>query len=74
MRFYCLHHSYDNGASAGYEYFGVKSLAEKAQRQWMRDHPGEEIASNEITIIEIAPSRTGILAALNKHADHPDNG
>lgn len=71
--FYRLHRTYEAGTSAGYEYFWGKGTAEKAMRQWLdRDYELEHDA--EIEVIEVEPTKAGIMFALNKYANHADNG
>ncbi len=51
----------------GYSYFRTKHEAEQDPDA----HSGEY---SEIEIIVVEVSAAGILAALNLHASHPDNG
>lgn len=74
MKFYRLHMTYDNGSSAGYEYFTSKGAADKRKREHLSLNPGENKQSNEIDVIEVKPTKAGILDALNRFGDHPDNG
>jgi hypothetical protein len=78
MRFYQLHRLQSAGESAGYEFFRTKRQAEKAKREWLVPPPDNpawlELAAAEIKIITVTPTRAGIVAALNRHAAHADNG
>jgi hypothetical protein len=71
MKFYRVSKSTDGGNSAGFEFFTAKSDAEKEMRQFLRDDPTE---FSRIDVIEITPTRTGILRALKLYASHADNG
>lgn len=69
MRFYRVYVTIDHGVSGGSEWFATKRKAEKRAR----DYPeGEEPYVVEEVFVE--PTKAGILAALNQHASHPDNG
>lgn len=76
MKFYRLHQIADDGSSAGYEFFTDKRLAEVALRAMRKQIGGDPVPSipNEIDIIEINPTKKGILTALNQYASHADNG
>jgi hypothetical protein len=73
MKFYRVHVTVECGVSTGYEYFTSKYGAARAVREW-EIHRGEETGSAEIEVIEIAPTKAGILHALNAYAAHADNG
>jgi hypothetical protein len=70
MKFYQLILSHNAGESAGFEYFTTLNDAERTARKWAKSEDG----SSEIKVIEIEPSKSGILRALNHYASHPDNG
>lgn len=75
MRFYRLHRTCEAGVSAGYDYFTNKRDAESALSYWRKNSPGaDQDQQGEIDTIEIEPTRSGILAALNRYAAHADNG
>lgn len=70
MKFYRVHFTYEYGTSGGYTFFTSKRAAEKYRRECdVREENGGEIDE-----INITPTRKGILDALNRYADHPDNG
>jgi hypothetical protein len=71
MKFYRVHRTVEGGQSAGYEFVTSKEAAEKLARDLVRENPRE---GAEVLLIELAPTRAGILAALNAFAGHPDNG
>ena len=73
MKFYRVHTTTDSGLSAGYEFFTSKAEAGKAVKEWTRGIALEtDIA--EIDVVEIEPTKAGILRALNLYAVHADNG
>ena len=67
MRFYRLHHYDTAEGSQGFEFFTSKQEAAEACRACAFD-------GNEIEVIEIEPTKAGILKALRQFAQHPDNG
>jgi hypothetical protein len=71
MRFYRVHRYSSSDGSFGYEFFVSKTDAEKAAREWNADSEGDPA---EVDLIEIEPTKAGILDALNRYADHPNNG
>jgi hypothetical protein len=71
MRFYQIHIRCENGSSAGFEYFTNKEEAQKCLRENIENDPKED---HSIKVIEIKPTKYGILSALNIYASHPDNG
>jgi len=71
VKFYQVCTTTEGGNSAGSEFFTSKAEAEKAARKFRRDEPQEFARVNEI---DVTPTKAGILAALNRHASHPDNG
>lgn len=71
MKFYRVHLHYDAGSSAGFKFFGNKREAEKFARDEKKKDPDE---SFPVDRINVKPTKAGILAALNRYADHPDNG
>jgi len=74
MKFYQLHRTHSAGESGGYEYFGSRRDAEKAARSWRRSDDSLLEHGTEIKLIEVLPTRAGILRALNRYASHEDNG
>jgi len=61
----------DTGVSAGYEYFGTKKDALRKVREEKDPNGMDDAVMEEINV---TPTKTGILAALNRYGDHPDNG
>lgn len=67
MKLYRVHHAdYGGLGSAGFSWHTSKRGAEKAER--------EGGADSSIELVEINPTKAGILKLLNRYADHPDNG
>lgn len=52
----------------GYSYHTSRAAAEKAVRDC------KEHKQCEITTTELTPTKKGIIAYLERYADHPDNG
>jgi hypothetical protein len=59
----------NDGESVGFGYFINRETAERAARHY-RDN--EKVA--EIEVIDIEPTKAGILRALQQYAGHADNG
>lgn len=72
VKFYRLSKPVDNGVSAGFAWFSNKAEAMKAKRKHDHENGPEDIA--EMSVVEIEPTKIGILRALNRYADYPDNG
>jgi len=80
MKYYRLDMHHEYGTSVGYQFFTNRREAEKAFREYMS--PPEKWdeewvvsrSGTEIEVIEITPTRDGILHALNLYASHADNG
>ena len=75
MKFYRLSKWETSEGSQGYEFFTSKHAAQRARLAWCKEN--EEPVDDNINgldILEIAPTKQGILAALNRWASHPDNG
>lgn len=71
MRFYRVHYGIEHGNSAGYGWFTSCREADTKAKAWIDENP-DELA--EVRIIEIKPTKAGILSALSLYASHPDNG
>jgi hypothetical protein len=71
MKFYRTAVKTDEGCSAGYEFHTSEAAARMFCAKWRGNHP-EGTAVTEP--IEVAPTKAGILAALNRYAAHADNG
>jgi hypothetical protein len=74
MKIYQLHRTHSAGESAGYEYFASRREAEKAASDWRRSDDSLLGHASTIEQIEVEPTRRGILRALNRYANHADNG
>lgn len=76
MKFYRVSLSCEGGNSGGFVW-GTNRAHVAAQRAWaMRNDPEEykRTGTPEIEVVEIEPTKAGILAALRQYAAHPDNG
>jgi hypothetical protein len=71
MRFYRVHPTTEGGNSAGFQFFTTRHDANKFARQYTRDNPDE---SAEIDVVEVTPTKLGILDTLNRYASHELNG
>jgi hypothetical protein len=71
MIFYRLHVHDNYDESRGYLFFTTRKEAESSHRTHKKLFPEGEQELDEITV---TPTKAGILAALNKYADHPNNG
>lgn len=61
-------------SSMGFEFFTRRDKAERAMRKFLKDLDRDEDGTDsDIEVIEIQPTRAGILRALRLHAAHPDN-
>lgn len=74
MRFYRVHKYEIIDGSSGSDWFTTKSEATKAANQWHRENGDETGGRVDVDIVEIEPTKAGILRALNLYASHPDNG
>lgn len=73
MKLYQVDYTCEAGNSAGYGYFGNKREAAKASNLWRAQ--GNELEHGaEIRAIEVEPTKSGILKALNRFASHANNG
>ena len=75
MRFYKDAYQSWEESSHGFDWFTTKADAEKAQDDW--EFQDGESSIDEwaiISVIDIEPNKAGILNALRRHANHPDNG
>jgi hypothetical protein len=72
VRFYQLRTYCEGGNSAGYRWFTTRRDADKAKREDDALDPDE--APGAITVVDIEPTKAGILDALRRYASHPDNG
>lgn len=80
MKFYRVSYSTEGGNSGGFSWHTNRRAALAAARADYDqdpdeyDHHSPTRGSDRIEVIEIAPTRRGILRALNALAGHPDNG
>lgn len=78
MKFYRLSKCSVQDNHLGFEFYTNCREALKARSDWYGDFKDEErvcdCQGSEIDVIEIEPTKKGILAALRLYADHPDNG
>ena len=78
MKFYRVHLYGDTGVSFGYEWFTSRKEAEQRKRELDDERSDSDKADGmdeaEITEHLIEPTKAGILAALNRLANHPNNG
>ena len=72
MKFYRLHETNGDG-SHGFEWFTVRRKAEAAKRYWDKGAVGTYDCA-ELELVEVRPTKAGILQALKVYADHADNG
>jgi hypothetical protein len=71
FKFYQVRPTTDGGNSAEMSYFTNKAEAEKYAAEWRRDNPDEQAT---VYVVEVAPTKGGILRALKVYASHADNG
>jgi hypothetical protein len=71
MRFYRVHTSRDGGNSGGFEFFTRRREAEACVARFKREVP-DEFA--DFDVIDIEPTKSGILKALKRYAAHEMNG
>lgn len=79
MKFYRADLRGESGTSFGFEWFTSKRDAVSKAKEWLTTPPLnggllDDTATAEIEEFEIAPTKAGILSALNRYAAHPDNG
>lgn len=70
MKIYKVFQGFTSDGNQGYSYHGSKALADKA----LKECEDNEIKDGEIEIIEVTPTKAGIILALNIHGSHNDNG
>lgn len=76
MRIYKVHYRAERGVSEGFEYFTSQAKAKKAVATYQAEEVNdllESPGSATLEVITVAPSKQGILDALNSHASHADN-
>lgn len=72
MRFYQVASFTIDGSSTGFDFYSDKRTAQRAVREVANYSDDRERA--EMTVIEVTPTKAGILDALNRLASHADNG
>lgn len=70
MRFYRVHAEVEGGISGGFGWHTAKSKAEREARK-LAKAGGPPC---EVEVVEVTPTKAGILRALRRYAAHPDNG
>lgn len=73
MKFYRVHHYTFQDSSLGIAWFTSKRGAEKEVAAGRTSNVGDDY-DPRIEVVEIKPTRAGILAALRTYAAHPNNG
>lgn len=64
----------DSGdGSTGYSYHSSKREAEKAARE-NRSAKSNDSPDPDVEVIDVSPTRAGIIKVLNRYGGHPDNG
>jgi hypothetical protein len=71
MKFYQVHVTTNGGCSNGYVWFTSRAEAEREKREHDKEEAPYEAT---IDVIEVKPTKAGILDALQRHASYPDNG
>ena len=74
MMFYRVDLRNFEDSSCGYQWFTSGVEANKASKQWLEENEGDDHATAEVEIVEIEPTKKGILDALIRFAGHADNG
>ena len=75
MKFYRVRYRCEGGNSAGFSWHTSHGDASRAVAEAIQNDPEEyKTGGPEVEAIEIVASKTGILAALEHYASHPDNG
>lgn len=75
MRFYRLHMTSVQDGDQGFSWHTSQRDADHAKSEYLGGTWAKHTEpSAEIEIIEVNPTKDGILAALNRYAVHPDNG
>jgi hypothetical protein len=71
LKFYRITLTHNNGESAGFGWRTSERDAKQRVTEWKRE--GDSNAA-EYKVVDIVPTREGILSALHRYASHPDNG
>jgi hypothetical protein len=70
MRFYRLHRRTGGGISGSFQFYTRRADAERDGRAWAK----QEFEGWEVDVVDVTPTKAGILRALEKYASHADNG
>lgn len=78
MKFYRAVYSRDGGNHGGFSWHTSHADAIRSLRKDYEEDPGEyqfnPYREYDIDVVEIVPTKAGILKALKVYATHPDNG
>lgn len=76
MRFYKVTTQNTIDRSCGFQFFTNVADVNSCVKEWETRGHDEEYNSHytQVEVINIEPTKTGILKALRDHAMHPDNG
>jgi hypothetical protein len=74
MKFYRVSRFVEHGNSAGFGWHTSREKAEAECKEWREQTDDAEETEPEIEIVEVVPTKKGILRALRLYANHPDNG
>lgn len=75
MRFYRVHDYSPFEGSGGFEFFTSKAEAlKRALELYDPERHGDDKSTIDIEVVDVTPTKNGILSALNVWASHPDNG
>ena len=74
MTLYRVRHHTEGGCSAGFSWHTSKAKARRQVTKRNREEADELNYSELDDPIDIKPTKSGILAALNYWGGHPDNG
>lgn len=73
MRFYRLHFHKEGGNSDGYEWFTSLAPAKRAKRE-QDSAVDPDDACDEVEVVDVTPTKDGILFALREFGSHANNG
>jgi hypothetical protein len=74
MRFYRVAFGNEEGNSGGYAWFTTIAEARRFARGKEPDDATSCVIDPTPEPVDIEPTKRGILDALNRYADHPNNG
>jgi hypothetical protein len=76
MKLYRVHFYEQRDGSRGYVWFTERQAAESNLRKFDKDNrtAEDDRRPDRIEVVEIVPTKAGILNALNHWASHADNG